>query len=201
MLPAQPRPAQSEVILRNPPPDPAPSSENERSQISTGEIQTPTYGPSLPFLPNAGVVGPIPDDFDFERHTAVPGGISCFGLPLGIRIQCNVDIEHYNKESISQTVDVMATLAPRPPDMDIGPPLKIPYYYSESKIGELINSQTLCDSLGPLAPLLIWQITAAQAKGKQEAELAQQVEKDKEKEINSSMRGKLIGTMEMQKPI
>ncbi|KAG6895286.1 hypothetical protein C0992_002148 [Termitomyces sp. T32_za158] len=163
MPPAQPRPA-PEPAVRNAPSDSTLSSKNRRSQMSFNETSICVYGPTLPFLENAGILGPIPEGFDFEGRTIMPDGISRFGLPLGIRIQRNVEIERYNER-------------------------------------KLVNSQTLCDSLGPLAPSLIRQITAARAKGKKEAELARQAEKEKEKEVESSLWGKLMGTMEMQKPV
>ncbi|KAG6893623.1 hypothetical protein C0992_009308 [Termitomyces sp. T32_za158] len=177
------------------------SSGSAESQSPAGNDFVRPFGPSLPFLPNANLVGPVPDDFDFERHMTVPEGISRLGLPLGIRIRRNAEVERFNDESISETVDVLATPSPRPPDLDVGPALKVTYCYTESEIEELAHSQPLCDSLGPFPPSLIRQIAASRAKGKKEAELLRQVEKDKEKEADSSVRNKLIGTMEMQNPI
>ncbi|KAG6874775.1 hypothetical protein C0992_006598 [Termitomyces sp. T32_za158] len=159
------------------------------------------FGPPLPFLPNAGITGPVPEDFDFEAHIVVPGGVTQLGLPLGTRIRRNVEIERFNEESIASTIDVMATPVPRPPNLDIGPPLKTPYFYTESEIEELVGSQALCESLGPFAPSLIRQIAASRDRGKRDADLARQAEKEKDKEADTSLRNKLLGTMEMQNPI
>ncbi|KAG6876453.1 hypothetical protein C0992_012914, partial [Termitomyces sp. T32_za158] len=139
--------------------------------------------------------------FDFEHHMTVPEGIARFGIPLGIRIQRNVEIERYNDESISMTVDILAISSPRPPDLDMRPALKLSYCYMETELEELANSQALCNSLGPFPPSLIRQITTSQARGKKEAELVWQAEKEKEREIDSAICNKLLGTMEMQNPV
>ncbi|KAG6894608.1 hypothetical protein C0992_005413 [Termitomyces sp. T32_za158] len=202
MPPAQPRAMQSASASRNAASDSTlGSSGPTEPQTPAGDLPAPIYGPSLPFLPNANLVGPVLDDFDFERHTAVPEGIARFGLPLGVRIQRNVDIERYNDESISTTVDVWTTPTPRPPYLDVGPPLRVSYCYSGGEIEELANSQSLCDSMGPFPPSLIRQITASRVKGKREAELVRQVEKEKEREADNSIRNKLLGTMEMLNPV
>ncbi|KAG6886840.1 hypothetical protein C0992_002074 [Termitomyces sp. T32_za158] len=134
---------------------PHPESEEPPSQI---------FGPSLPYLPNTGITGPIPKGFDFDSRMIVPEGITCFSLPLGIRIQHNVGIKQHNDGSIAWTVDVMAMPVPRPPDMDIRPPLMNPFYYSDEEVEELVNSQALCEALGPFAPSLNCQIASSQAK-------------------------------------
>ncbi|KAG6894838.1 hypothetical protein C0992_004369 [Termitomyces sp. T32_za158] len=204
MPPAQPRTTRSASASRNSASGPAvvpDSSGTGESQVSTSDSSGRMFGPSLPFLPNANLVGPVPDSFDFERHMTVPEGIARFGIPLGIRIQRNVEIERYNDESISTTVDVLAIPSPRPPDLDVGPALKLSYCYTETELKELANSQALCDSLGPFPPSLIRQIAASRARGKKEAELVRQAEKEKEREIDSSIRNKLLGTMEMQNPV
>ncbi|KAG6870772.1 hypothetical protein C0992_012503, partial [Termitomyces sp. T32_za158] len=177
------------------------SSEPQEHRQEAEVDAVPIFGPALPFLPNAGIVGLIPEDFNFERHIVVPEGVTQLGLPLGTRIRRNVELEHFNEESIATTVDVMAMPVPRPPDADIGPPLKTPYFYTEEEIKELVGSQALCDSLGPLAPSLIRQIGASRDKKKRDADLARQAEKERDKEVDSSLRNKLLGTMEMQNPI
>ncbi|KAG6895122.1 hypothetical protein C0992_003083 [Termitomyces sp. T32_za158] len=174
-----------------------PSSGNHEPRPESEVNATIPFGPSLPFLPNAGIMGPIPEDFDFERHIAVPEGKTQLGLPLGTRIRRNVEIERFNEESIASTIDAMTMPVPRLPDVDIGPPLKTPYFYTEDEIEELVGSQALCDSLGPLAPSMIRQIAASRDKRKRDADLARQADK----EADSSLRNKLLGTMEMQNPI
>ncbi|KAG6874435.1 hypothetical protein C0992_007740, partial [Termitomyces sp. T32_za158] len=95
----------------------------------------------------------------------------------------------------------MSTPTPRPPDLDIGPPLKVPYYYTDDEIEELVGSPALCDSLGPFPPSLIRQIETSRIKGKREAELTRRAEREREKEVEGSVCTKLMGTMEMQNPI
>ncbi|KAG6884171.1 hypothetical protein C0993_000743 [Termitomyces sp. T159_Od127] len=75
-------------------------------------------------LLNAGIHGPIPDDFDFDGRINLPDGIIRSELPLAVRIRENVSIEEFNNDSILNTIRVKNTPAPRPDDMDIGPPLK-----------------------------------------------------------------------------
>ncbi|KAG6895793.1 hypothetical protein C0992_012504, partial [Termitomyces sp. T32_za158] len=179
----------------------APSQGNQEPRPAIETDAGHPFGPSLLFLPNAGVVGPIPEDFDFQRHIVIPGAVTQLGLPLGTCIRRNVEIECFNEESIASTIDVMAMTVPWPPDADIGPPLKAPYFYTEDEIGELVGSQALCDSLGPFPPSLIRQIVAFRDKGKWDAELARQAEKERDKEADSSLRNKLLGTMKMQNPV
>ncbi|KAG6891841.1 hypothetical protein C0993_006023, partial [Termitomyces sp. T159_Od127] len=40
-------------------------------------------------LPNAGISGPIPEDFDFDGRISLPDGITHFELPLAVRIREN----------------------------------------------------------------------------------------------------------------
>ncbi|KAG6881859.1 hypothetical protein C0993_012618, partial [Termitomyces sp. T159_Od127] len=84
-------------------------------------------------LPNAGIHGPIPDDFDFDGRIILPDGITRFELPLAVRIRENVEIEDFNNSSILKTIGVKNTPAPRPDDMDIGPPLKPLYYHADDE--------------------------------------------------------------------
>ncbi|KAG6899365.1 hypothetical protein C0993_010895 [Termitomyces sp. T159_Od127] len=97
-------------------------------------------------LPNAGIHGPIPDDNNFDGRISLPDGITRFELPLAVRIREN---EEFNNNSILKTIGVKNTPAPRPDDMDIGPPLKPLYYYVDDKVRDLIDSEALC-ALFPL---------------------------------------------------
>ncbi|KAG6892559.1 hypothetical protein C0993_003538, partial [Termitomyces sp. T159_Od127] len=112
------------------------STRNEpNTQSTTGvEPEFPAPLPDSPedgLLPNARIVGPIPDDFDFEGRISLPDGITSFELPLAVRIRENADIEEFNNNSILKTIAVKNTPVPRPADMDIGPPLKPSYYYAD----------------------------------------------------------------------
>ncbi|RDB30575.1 hypothetical protein Hypma_006983 [Hypsizygus marmoreus] len=133
-------------------------------------------------LPNARLEGPLPDDFDFDAHAAVPPGVPRFEIPLASRIAQNVAIEKFNIDSVVQTVNAKFTPSPRPDDLDIGPPLKAPYCYTQNELQELIESEALCSALSPLPISLIRVIGTKRSESKRAAELERQVEKTKEKE-------------------
>ncbi|KAG6871778.1 hypothetical protein C0995_000228 [Termitomyces sp. Mi166 len=123
-------------------------------------------------LPNAGIPGPLPDDFDFDEHIVIPEGFPRFELPLAVRVQQNLQIENFNNESILRTVTVKSAPTPRAPDLDVSPPLRALYFYSDDELNELVESEALCDALSPLPPSFLHQIVATQARSKREAEVA-----------------------------
>ncbi|KAG6846215.1 hypothetical protein H0H93_015375 [Arthromyces matolae] len=150
-------------------------------------------------LANAGIPGPIPDDFDFDMHIRIPDGINQPELPFPMRVSHNVAIEDHNNESVFQTLTVKSTAGPRPENLDIGPPLKAPYCYTPEEFSELVESPELCASLAPLPSSLIRLITSARRDRKLVAEQARQTGKEKEKETTT--RTKLLGTMKMTTPV
>ncbi|KAG6886463.1 hypothetical protein C0992_003820 [Termitomyces sp. T32_za158] len=152
-------------------------------------------------LPNAGVPGPIPADFDFDAKIMPPDGVTRFELPLAVRIQENIVIENYNNASILKTVNAKTTKDPRPADLDIGPPLKPLYFYSDDEVRELVNSEALCSLYAPLPASLLTEIVSTRARMKSEAEAERQAQRDREKEADSSTRSRLLGSMEMANPI
>ncbi|KAF9455893.1 hypothetical protein BDZ94DRAFT_1315713, partial [Collybia nuda] len=153
------------------------------------------------YLPNAGIPGPIPDDFNFETFLAVPTAITNLDIPLPSRIALNAEIEKFNNKSITETVTVKSTITPRPNDMDVGPALAPPYSYSADELRELVESETLCVALGPLPVGLIRVIAAERSKLKKAAEQEKQTEKEREKEADPKTRSKLLGTMRLDNPI
>ncbi|KAG6893655.1 hypothetical protein C0992_009181, partial [Termitomyces sp. T32_za158] len=174
------------------------SSRTYLSHESGGE-SGPRSGSLL--LPNAGLLGPVPADFDFDARTVVPDGVPRFELPLAVRIQENVDIEKYNNASISKTINVKNTAVPRPADLDVGPPLKSLFFYSDDEVLELANNEDLCSLFAPLPVSLLREIISIRARNKNEAEAERQAQKDREKETDVSTRSKLLGTMEMTNPV
>ncbi|KAG6875670.1 hypothetical protein C0993_008119, partial [Termitomyces sp. T159_Od127] len=111
-------------------------------------------------LPNARIHGPIPDNFDFDGEITLPDGIICFELPLAVHICENVEIKEFNNNSILKTIGVKDTSAPKPDDMDIGPPLRPLYYYVDDKVHNLIDSKALCALLAPLPAALLREIVS-----------------------------------------
>lgn len=153
------------------------------------------------YLPNAGIPGPIPDEFEFDKFLAVPTAINNLDIPLASRITMNAEIEKSNNKSVTRTITVRSTAAPRPNDMDVGPALERPYAYSAEELQELVESEALCIALGPLPIGLIRAIAAHRSQLKKTAEQEKQAEKEKEKEADPKTRSKLLGTMRLDNPI
>ncbi|GLB41268.1 hypothetical protein LshimejAT787_0904830 [Lyophyllum shimeji] len=150
-------------------------------------------------LPNAGVPGPIPEDFDFDPFVSPPAFVSRFELPLMARIAANYATEAANNASIAQTIAVKHTPVPRPVDLDIGPPLKPLFGYSQTEFNELVASEQVCQSLAPLPVGLVRNIAKERANLKAAADSQRLAEKAKEKEA-SSVRNKLLGSMRLTNP-
>ncbi|KAG6895602.1 hypothetical protein C0992_000433 [Termitomyces sp. T32_za158] len=160
-----------------------------------------TMGPQTPILTNAGIPGPIPADFDFDARITLPDGVARFELPLAVRIEENVGIEKYNNASILKTIETKNVAVPRPVDLDIGPPLKPLYFYSDDEVHELVGSEALCSLYAPLPASLLREVVSIRANLKGETEVERQAQKNREKEADSSTRSKLLGSMEMTNPI
>ncbi|KAF5384193.1 hypothetical protein D9615_003124 [Tricholomella constricta] len=89
----------------------------------------------------AGIPGPIPEDFDFDAYITPPDVLMVPEIPLQTRIERNVQIEKYDNQSIFKTITVKETPCPRPEDLDIGPPLKHGYAFTDDEFKELIESE------------------------------------------------------------
>ncbi|KAF5379454.1 hypothetical protein D9615_006559 [Tricholomella constricta] len=152
-------------------------------------------------LSNAGIPGPIPDDFDFDAHLAVPDALTMPEIPLPTRISRNVEIEVYNNDSIFKTVNAKETPSPRPADLDIGPPLRRLYSFSDEEFQELVDSEALCASLAPLPIALLRFIEGERAGLKKTAERDRQAGKEKDKEADVKTRTKLLGSMQLLDPV
>ena len=133
-------------------------------------------------LVNAGIEGPLTNDFDFNAHIIIPPAIDRYELLLAVRIAQNFNIENFNNNSILDTVNVKTAPTPRPDDLDIGPALKAPLCYSPQELQDLVESQRYSDSVGPLPPSLTHEVELGRAEIKRSAELERQAGKEKEKE-------------------
>lgn len=183
---------------------PVPVSNDPSSQVASSNTASDTV-PDPPveavLLQNAGIPGPIPEDFDFDGRVVIPDGISRFQLSLAVRVRENAAIEDFNDASILQTVNVKNTPVPRPLDLDIGPPLKPLYLYTKAEIQDLIDSEALCALLSPLPPSLLRDIVASRVQNKRQAETERQTLKEKDKEVDDTIRSKLLGSMGMANPV
>ncbi|KAG6884509.1 hypothetical protein C0993_010480 [Termitomyces sp. T159_Od127] len=144
-------------------------------------------------LPNAGIPGPIPEDFDFDGRISLPDGITCFELPLAVCICKNVNIEEFNNTSILKTIAVKNTPVLRPNDLDIGRPLKPLYYYADDEVRDLTDSKALCALFAPLPATLLQEIVSGCAHLKQANDSDRHPSQNKDKEDNGSIRSKLLG--------
>ncbi|KAG6874649.1 hypothetical protein C0993_012729, partial [Termitomyces sp. T159_Od127] len=180
----------------------------------SGELEPQIIPPSHPdestipqdsnernILPNAGIRGPITDNFDFEAGINLPDGITWFELPLAVRIRENVDIEEFNNNSILKTIGVKNTPAPRPIDMDIGLPLKPLYYHADDEVCDLIDSEALCTLFAPLPATLLREVVSGRALLKKGTGIELQASRDKTREANGSICSRLLGSMEMSHPV
>ncbi|GLB43928.1 hypothetical protein LshimejAT787_1501120 [Lyophyllum shimeji] len=86
---------------------------------------------------------------------------------------------------MAKTIAVKHTPVPRPEDLDIGPPLKQMYAYSQAEFNELVASEQVCQSLHPLPVGLVRTIAKERAKLKAAADSERLAEKAKEREASS----------------
>ncbi|KAG6889802.1 hypothetical protein C0992_003991 [Termitomyces sp. T32_za158] len=183
---------------------PMPPPARSQTMSSSSQSTTPA-GPSLPSAPAeppyAGIPGPIPDDFDFDGRIIPPGGIARFELPLAVQIKENVNIEQFNNASILRTVTVKDTAAPPPADMDIGPTLKPLFFYSDEDLKELVDGEPYCDLFALLPASLQQEIVKARSQKHHNLEVERQVQKERDKEADASIRVKLLGSMGMTNPV
>ncbi|KAG6891568.1 hypothetical protein C0992_003595 [Termitomyces sp. T32_za158] len=177
-------------------PESTPSSTPTQTTISSSRSTAasasvpPRSGPG--FLPNAAIPGPVPDDFNFDDKIVVPGCVACFQLPLAVRIRENVRLEEHNNASILKTVTVKHTPTPRPADLDIGPPLKPLFFYSDDELQELVESEALCALFSPLPASLLRIVVATRAKTRKKVESERRVQKEKDKQADASILSKIL---------
>ncbi|KAF5368148.1 hypothetical protein D9615_010187 [Tricholomella constricta] len=124
-------------------------------------------------LPNAGIPGPISEDFNFDAHLSLPDALD----------------------------NVKETPCPRPADLDIGPPLRRSYGFTDEEFQEFVDSEVLCSTLSPLPVTLVRLIEGERARLKKVAEVDRQTEKDREKEAETKTRTKLLGSMHLVDPV
>jgi hypothetical protein len=113
---------------------------------------------SLTQLPNAGILGPIPEGFDFKKCKVVPDAIACLEHPLSSCLSFNQEIKIFNNKGVTATVKEKLTAIPHPADLNVGPPLKATYLLTEDKLNNLVASKALCSAYAPLPLGLLWLI-------------------------------------------
>lgn len=106
-------------------------------------------------LPNAKVVPPITEDFDFQPFLVVPPALDPQNWPLVARNVHNCTVEIHNQDSIVSTLKCSANRIAFP---DVGPPLQSLFPYLEDEIILLAASTELCTKVGPLPTFLLMQI-------------------------------------------
>ncbi|KAG6882286.1 hypothetical protein C0993_011254, partial [Termitomyces sp. T159_Od127] len=85
--------------------------------------------------------------------------------------------------------------------MDVGPSLKSPYYYADDEIRDLIDSEALCALFSPLPAALLREIVSGQAQRGRQKEDERQVSRDRDHDLDGSIRSRLLGSMEMSNPV
>ncbi|KAJ6609950.1 hypothetical protein B0H10DRAFT_1954246 [Mycena sp. CBHHK59/15] len=131
----------------------------------------------MSLLPNARVLAPIPDTFDFDACMQLPPAKTPIGRTLRLRNQHNVTSERFNEVSIDQTLNCKEDRVNYP---DIGPPLKFFYAYTAEDMTDMILSEAYCTDVGPLPAFIRGDVERARRKRSDRAE-ADKAEKDKTK--------------------
>ncbi|KAF9031281.1 hypothetical protein BDZ89DRAFT_1159011 [Hymenopellis radicata] len=136
----------------------------------------------MSILPNAGILPPIPDTFDFEAWRKIPQVMDPTGQSLRVRNAFNCQVEVHNEASADQTLNCRDDRVAHP---DVGPQMQAYYGYAEDDILQMVASQALCTSVGPL-PVFILQRVELMRAAKADA-LEAGKEKSKAKPIQGSL--------------
>ncbi|KAJ7483039.1 hypothetical protein B0H11DRAFT_1914780 [Mycena galericulata] len=129
----------------------------------------------MSLLPNARVIAPVPDSFDFDAWTTPPAAKNPTGRTLRLRNKHNLDSERFNEISIDQTLNCKED---RVNYADVGPPLKFFYAYTSEEMTEMILSEAYCTDVGPLPAFLRGDVERARRKRADHAE-ADKAQKEK----------------------
>ncbi|KAJ6546158.1 hypothetical protein B0H10DRAFT_2243718 [Mycena sp. CBHHK59/15] len=130
----------------------------------------------MSLLPNAGVLAPIPDIFDFDMWTTPPPSKNPTGRTLRLRNQHNLTSERFN-ELIDWTLNCKEDRAAH---LDVGPPLKFFYAYMAEEMSNMILSEAYCTDVGPLPAFIRGEVKHARRK-KTECTEADKAEREKTK--------------------
>ncbi|KAG6894985.1 hypothetical protein C0992_003653 [Termitomyces sp. T32_za158] len=98
----------------------------------------------------------------------------------------NVTIKAYNNASILKTIKVKDAPIPHLADLDIGPPLKSLYFYSDDEVRKLVDNEALCSLFAPLLASLLREIISIRDHDQDQANTKRQAQKDKEKDVDVS---------------
>ncbi|KAJ6508291.1 hypothetical protein C8R45DRAFT_922054 [Mycena sanguinolenta] len=134
-------------------------------------------------LPNAGIVAPIPDSFDFVAWMNPPPAKDPTGRTLRIRNRHNLSAELANEVSIDQTLNCRDDRSKYP---DVGAVLVFFYGYTQDDMTDMINSKTLCADVGPIPAFIRVEVERARRKRSDRVE-AEKSEKTKGRPLKGSM--------------
>ncbi|KAJ7315688.1 hypothetical protein DFH08DRAFT_971715 [Mycena albidolilacea] len=112
-------------------------------------------------LPNAGILAPIPDSFDFDGWMKLPPVKDPTGRTLRIRNRHNLSAEQANEVSIDQTLNCRDECSKYP---DVGAPLVFFDGYTPDDITDMISSENLCTDLGPTPAFIRVEVERARRK-------------------------------------
>ncbi|KAJ7061892.1 hypothetical protein B0H15DRAFT_981576 [Mycena belliarum] len=146
----------------------------------------------MSLLPNAGIMGPIPDVFDFDARMTVGPAKDPAGRTLRFRNAHNLAAERFNEISIDATLNCRDDRANFP---DVGPQLKVFYGYLQDDITDMVLSEQYCNDVGPLPAFIRQQVDRARRKRTERAD-TEKTDKDKAKG-----RLPLSGAMVLSKPV
>ncbi|KAJ6591928.1 hypothetical protein B0H10DRAFT_2197417 [Mycena sp. CBHHK59/15] len=145
----------------------------------------------MSLLPNAGVLAPVPDSFDFDAQVLAPAPRDPTGRTLRMRNQHNLTTEKFNEISVEQTLNCKEDRANY---VDVGPPLKTFYAYTQDDMTDMIYSEQYCGDVGPL-PVFIRQQVNRSRRIRAERADTEKVEKEK-------VKGRPVhGSMVLSNPI
>ncbi|KAJ7874552.1 hypothetical protein B0H14DRAFT_3859813 [Mycena olivaceomarginata] len=145
----------------------------------------------MSLLPNAGVLVPVPDSFDFDAQVLAPAPRDPTGRTLRMRNQHNLATEKFNEISVEQTLNCKEDRANY---VDVGPPLKAFYAYTQDDMTDMIYSEQYCADVGPL-PVFIRQQVNRSRRIRTERADTEKVEKKK-------VKGRPVhGSMVLSNPI
>ncbi|KAE9384036.1 FabD/lysophospholipase-like protein [Gymnopus androsaceus JB14] len=120
-------------------------------------------------LPNAGIAGPLLDDYDFDAHIKLPPALAPTGQTLRTRNVHNCAAEKFNKDSVNMTLDCRDN-TPCTATQDVGPHLKSLYSILQDKFEELVFSEPYCTEVGPLPLFLRKKVIRARMSNTEKSE-------------------------------
>ncbi|KAJ6449278.1 hypothetical protein C8R45DRAFT_1114769 [Mycena sanguinolenta] len=134
-------------------------------------------------LPNAGIVAPIPDSFDFVAWMNPPPAKDPTGRTLRIRNRHNLSAALANEVSINQTLNCRDDRSKYP---DVGTVLVFLYGYTQDDMTHMINSETLWADVSPIPAFIRVEVERTRRKRSDRVE-AEKSQKTKGRPLKGSM--------------